>query len=104
MDIASCIKIGRTRKKMKQYELANLCGVSTNMVYLWESGKSIPTGDMLIKVAKELDIVDELFQREEIKSEDKEVDAMDEIRARLSEIEKHIGINQRKKNLEVCSV
>lgn len=61
MDIAHCIKKGREKKGWTQDDLAKSLGKSRNIVYFWESGKTIPTGDILCKLALELDIVEDLF-------------------------------------------
>lgn len=35
-------------------ELAERCGVSRATIYKWESGKSVPTGESLLKLASAL--------------------------------------------------
>ena len=61
MDIASIIKAGRTKKKISQEELAKRVGVTKNNVWAWENNKYVPAGDVLIRLALELDIVSDLF-------------------------------------------
>ena len=59
--IAEAIRRGRQRKNLTQESLSKLIGKSVKMVNLWESGRSIPSGDVLLEVAKILDIVQDLF-------------------------------------------
>ena len=61
VDIARAIRVGRAKKNISQHELARRIGISPPAVSLWESGQKTPSGDTLIKVALELDIIEDLF-------------------------------------------
>lgn len=61
MNLGHIIRVGRVRKNLEQRQLAEMLGVAQSAVSSWESGKSIPSGDILIKLARDLDIVEELF-------------------------------------------
>lgn len=56
MKIARLIKKHRGKKLMLQSELANYLNVSFNEIELWESGKTIPNVEMVLKVCEILKI------------------------------------------------
>ena len=63
MNLLDIIRIGRAKKNLSQKELAKRLGVVPSAVSQWESGKKTPSGDIMIKLILELDLVDELFPR-----------------------------------------
>lgn len=50
------IKNARIKKAMSKYKLAKLLNVSASTISNWESGKTIPRGDSLIKISSMLGI------------------------------------------------
>lgn len=59
--IGEAIKEGRKKRRWTQKELATFMGVHTTLVSKWENCRGVPTGDDLLKLATELDIVHLLF-------------------------------------------
>ena len=59
--IGKAIREGRKKRGWSQSQLAEFMGVHTTLVSRWETYKGVPTGDDLLKLAKELDIVHLLF-------------------------------------------
>ena len=59
--IAQAIRKGCAAQGMSQKQLAEFMCVDTSMVSKWENGKTVPTGDSLIKLATKLKIVELLF-------------------------------------------
>ena len=59
------IKNKREEAKITQSELASMCRVGQSTVAMWETGKTIPRAEMLIKLA-DLFVctVDELLRRD----------------------------------------
>jgi len=79
-DIGKTIKIARIKKGMSQKELAEAMGVDISAISLWEKNKRIPSGDLLIKLANELDIVEDFFPNYTRKIEDNTIIISDEIK------------------------
>ena len=52
MNVAELIKTMRTRSGLSVVELAAKMGVTTNQIYTWESGKTIPGSEKLLAVAR----------------------------------------------------
>ena len=59
--IGNLIKKARKNKGMTLQQVADLCGTSNSMVSHWERGINIPAGDVLVKLAKKLDFIEELM-------------------------------------------
>lgn len=56
------IKTLRESKELRQGDLANILGVSRSTVAMWETGKSSPRGETLVKLANVLGCtIDDLF-------------------------------------------
>jgi len=55
------IKNGRKRRGYTQQQLAGILGVHFTLVSKWELGQREPMAQELIQIAKELDIISELF-------------------------------------------
>ncbi|NUM33394.1 MAG: helix-turn-helix transcriptional regulator [Candidatus Brocadiae bacterium] len=96
--IKDIIRVGRARKSLSQTDLAQKIGVVASAVSQWEAGKKIPSGDILIKLAKELDIVDELFpdRKKERRNGNSIESRIDTIESFIQEIGKKLnmpGIN-----------
>lgn len=83
MEIHEAIKVGMKKKGYSQTRLAEIMNVEQSAVNFWVNGKTIPSGDKLVKIAKELDIVGEIFEG----SIDKENDDLNE---RLDKMEQEI--------------
>ena len=95
MEISDIIKMGRMKKKMSQEDLGKKLGISKNSISAWETGTKSPSCEMLLKVANEVDIVEDLFPGYK-KEEKKEDFAIKEIFGRLEELEKYLGIKKNK--------
>lgn len=52
MKIGKAIKLARESKNMSKVQLSNALGVSRNIVWFWESDKSVPRGEILLKMQK----------------------------------------------------
>lgn len=89
--LSEIIRRGLFEKKMKQSELAVKLNISRNALAQWVNGRNIPPGDKLLQLAKELDIVGELFPGYKKENEVKHVD-IEEMRSRLIEVEKCLGL------------
>lgn len=63
INIGDSIKKGLKRKGLAAKDLAEMMGVSQNLVYKWLSNQRTPTGEDLIILAMKLDIVDTLFSK-----------------------------------------
>lgn len=61
MNIGEKIRKGRIKKGLTQRQLSQLIGMSPSLVSGWENSTRIPTGEELIKLAEQLDIVSEFF-------------------------------------------
>ena len=61
MNIGKAIKKGLNKKDWSQRKFAKLMGVSPGLVSQWINNKTTPPGDILIKIAQTLEIVNELF-------------------------------------------
>jgi transcriptional regulator with XRE-family HTH domain len=61
MNISDLIRIGRAKKNLSQTALAKRLGITPSAVSQWEIGDTVPSGEILPKLAVELDIVEELF-------------------------------------------
>lgn len=70
--IANKIRRALFDKNMTQLEFAKKLNVSRNVVSQWVTGRNIPPGDKMLLIAKELDLVTELFP--EYKKIEKSVD------------------------------
>lgn len=55
-EIGKLIKEERLRKNMTQEELANILYVSNKTISKWETGRGIPSIDLLVPLSKTLDI------------------------------------------------
>ena len=55
------IKAARQRNGYTQDDLAKRLGVSQVTIWAWEQGKYYPSGDLFIKLIKDLAIVQEVF-------------------------------------------
>ena len=65
------LMITRVRKdrKMSQQELANRLNINRSLMSQIETGKVLPTFNMLLEIARTLDcLVTDLYHREEIKN------------------------------------
>lgn len=56
MDYGRAIRIARNVKDLSQKDLAKLTGVSGNYISMIESGKRVPSVDMLGAMAKAMDV------------------------------------------------
>lgn len=56
VEVASRLKSQRKRKGLSRAKLAELSGVSLNMIYVIETNRSVPTIDILLKLCKALKI------------------------------------------------
>jgi transcriptional regulator with XRE-family HTH domain len=54
--VKDLIKTSRIAKGYTQHQLADLCGVTRQAVYYWESGAREPSVAMMFRLAKILDI------------------------------------------------
>jgi transcriptional regulator with XRE-family HTH domain len=61
MEMGKIIKFSRLKNEISQKELSEKIGVDVSAVSLWEAGKRIPSGDILIRIANVLEIVPDLF-------------------------------------------
>lgn len=61
VDLANIIRLGRAKKNISQTELAKRLGIAASAISYWESGEKIPSGDSLLKLIEELDLIPELF-------------------------------------------
>lgn len=52
MDIAELIKTMRTRSRKSIATLAEEMGVTKTSIYNWESGRAVPSAEMLLLVAR----------------------------------------------------
>lgn len=52
MDIAELIKTMRTRSRKSVATLAEEMGVTKTSIYNWESGRAVPSAEMLLLVAR----------------------------------------------------
>jgi len=109
--IGESIRNARVRKKMRQEDLAKQIGVKQALISKWEKSKSIPSGDILVKLALLLDIVTEIFPGYiKINSEDSQpvpennqYVTVDEFKKEMDELKKSFGIYQSEaqKNIAV---
>ena len=65
MNIAEAIKIGLSKKKINQKELAQFMGKSHPAISEWVNDKGYPQAEDLIKIIKFLDIADLLFDKKQ---------------------------------------
>jgi len=56
MNLGLAIKVRRTQLRMKQAQLAKLCGISVNYISLLENNARTPGFDLLQEIAGSLDI------------------------------------------------
>lgn len=93
MELGKIIKSGRTKKGLTQDELAKLLGVTKVSIWSWESGRYVPDGKILIRLAEILDIVFELFPEHKPKSDaDKKIEVLEnKIDIRFSKIEEALA-------------
>lgn len=54
--IGKRIKEIRTEKNLSQEKFGNMLSVSQDTISLWEKGKSVPTTEFLIAIAKTFDV------------------------------------------------
>ena len=93
--IGDAIRAGRKKRGWTQKKLASFLGFDTTLISKWETYRTVPTGDDLLRLAIELDIVPLLFAqyfpdiaiapptlREEL----------DQIKHRLGKIEEKVSI------------
>ena len=59
--IGNAIRQGRVRRQWLQKDLAAFMNVAPSLISKWETGKAVPPGETLFKIAIELDIVPLLF-------------------------------------------
>ena len=55
-EIGKRIKEIRIEKNLSQQKFGALLSVSQDTVSLWENGKSVPTAEFLIAIAKQFDV------------------------------------------------
>ena len=66
MKEASKLKMARAEAGLSQEELAKLCGVCRTTIHAAETGKAIPNGYTMLRIAKVLNKqMFELFEEEE---------------------------------------
>ena len=88
--IGRAIKEGLKRKNMSQKDLAEIMKVSKSSVTYWVKGLSFPPGDKLIKIIRDLDIVNDLFSNYVKKEEQKEEES--ELRREITSLKKKMEL------------
>jgi transcriptional regulator with XRE-family HTH domain len=89
IDIGNAIRHGLDKKGWTQKKFAEIMGVSASLVSCWIKNERIPPGDVLIKIALLLDIVDELFpteQKEQLKNLDFRLEIL-ELKDKIQKLE-----------------
>ncbi|WP_397599149.1 helix-turn-helix domain-containing protein [Silvanigrella sp.] len=56
MSFAKTLKEIRKTKGLKQFQLANIIGISESAISLYESGSRLPNLDILVKISNSLNI------------------------------------------------
>lgn len=83
--IGKLLNKARTDNKMSLQQVADMCNVSKSTVSCWERGINIPAGDILIKLAKKLDFMEELAA-DDPEDEDVILEEYEKIKANIAEI------------------
>lgn len=65
LNLGTKIQEGLYKKRMKQVELAKKIGKSPQQICDWIKGRTEPKIEDFVKLAKELDIVKDIFEEEE---------------------------------------
>lgn len=64
MDIAESLKQNREERGMTPYKLAQVLGINHQNIYRWESGKTLPSIEMCVRIADYFGLsLDELIGR-----------------------------------------
>lgn len=111
MNIGMVVKNGRKRAGITQQELAKKLDINRSTVAAWEINKQVPSGDILIKIAKILDIRDELFSLDEnsdppvthkIDNKITELERrLESMAGRESELERIVKVLAEKANIDI---